>query len=162
MIFCLPRARGNRGAEVNIRWLLMPSHNPFWKAFNQTTAYQCLRLKPEQSTGNPRVRRFNMFQHPELSRYRMCMVRTRCWVGACVRGGCPRVRVALQHHAPPLYTNTGAYYLVIRFFRISPQAPGVPNKHTGWLIGCPKLVWRGNLQGFCLVDYIFCSAWCSF
>ena len=59
-------------------------------------------------------------------------------------------------------TNTGAHYLVISFFRISPQAPGVPNKHTGWLIGCPRLVWRGNLQGFCLVDYIFRSAWCSF
>ena len=31
----------------------------------------------------------------------------------------------------------------------------MPNKHTGWLVGCPRLVWRGNLQGFCLVDYIF-------
>ena len=43
--------------------------------------------------------------------------------------------------------------MAIRFFRISPQAPGVLNKHTGWLIGCPRLVWRGNLQGFGLVDY---------
>ena len=49
-----------------------------------------------------------------------------------------------------------------RSFRISPQAPGGPNKHPGWLIGCPRLVWRGNLQGFGRVDYIFRSAWCSF
>ena len=57
-----------------------------------------------------------------------------------------------------LYTNTEAHYvyLAIWFFRISLQAPGVPNKHTGWLIGCPRLVWRGNLQGFGLVGYIFC------
>ena len=32
------------------------------------------------------------------------------------------------------------------------------NKHAGWLIGCPRLVWRGNLQGFGLVDCIFRSA----
>ena len=52
-------------------------------------------------------------------------------------------------------TNTGAHYLAIRFFRISPQAPGGPNKHTGRLVGCQRLVWRSNLQGFGLVDYIF-------
>ena len=52
-------------------------------------------------------------------------------------------------------TNTGAQYMRIRIFRISLQGPGGLNKHTGWLIGCPRLVWRGNLQGFCLVDYIF-------
>ena len=49
-----------------------------------------------------------------------------------------------------------------RIFRISLQGPGGLNKHTGWLIGCPRLVWRGNLQGFGLVDYIFRSARCSF
>ena len=49
-----------------------------------------------------------------------------------------------------------------RIFRILLQGPGGLNKHTEWLIGCPRLVWRGNLQGFCLVDYIFRSAWCSF
>ena len=49
-----------------------------------------------------------------------------------------------------------------RIFRISLQGPGGLNKHTEWLIGYPRLVWGGNLQGFGLVDYIFCSARCSF
>ena len=77
-------------------------------------------------------------------------------------GGSSRPAGNFKCHLAYQHTNTGAYYLVIRFFRISLQAPGVPNKHTGSLIGCPRLVWRGNLQGFCLVDYIFRSAWCSF
>ena len=40
----------------------------------------------------------------------------------------------------------------LNIFKISLQGL---NKHAGWLIGCPRLVWRGNLQGFGLVDYIF-------
>ena len=62
---------------------------------------------------------------------------------------------------PPIPTpgrNTWGSWI----FRILLQGPGGLNKHTGWLIGCPRLVWRGNLQGFGLVDYIFRSAWCSF
>ena len=49
-----------------------------------------------------------------------------------------------------------------RIFRISLQGPGGLNKHTEWLIGYPRLVWGGNLQGFGLYVYIFCSARCSF
>ena len=43
-----------------------------------------------------------------------------------------------------------------RIFRISLQGPGGLNKHTEWLIGYPRLVWGGNLQGFGLYVYIFC------
>ena len=74
------------------------------------------------------------------------------------------IRCRLHLHIPR-GTNTesltGAQYMRIRIFRISLQGPGGLNKHTEWLIGCPRLVWQGNLQGFGLVDYIFRSAWCS-
>ena len=49
-----------------------------------------------------------------------------------------------------------------RIFRISLQGPGGLNKHTEWLIGYPRLVLGGNVQGFGLYVYIFCSARCSF
>ena len=68
---------------------------------------------------------------------------------------CPRLSPSVMSDLGMVHTNTGAQYMRIRIFRISLQGPGGLNKHTEWLIGCPRSVWRGNLQGFGLVDYIF-------